>query len=43
MCDLPVWEMLVILAVMGGSVVFAVMGPARQIKRMTVVDTISMR
>lgn len=39
--ELPVWELLLILAVMFVSVVFAVMGPAGQIKKMTVVDTIS--
>lgn len=39
--ELPLWELLVILVVMSSSVVFAVLGPAEQIKRMTVVDTIS--
>ncbi len=39
--ELPVWELLLILAVMFGSVFFAVIGPARQIKKMTVADTIS--
>lgn len=37
----PVWEMLVIVLVMAASVCMAVLGPARQIKGMTVVDTIS--
>ena len=41
--ELPLWELLVILAVMSCSVVFAVLGPAGQIKKMTVLDTISMR
>lgn len=39
--SVPVWELLVILIVMLASVCLAVLGPARQIKRMTVVDTIS--
>lgn len=37
---LPVWELLVIVAVMSLSVCLAVAGPARQIREMTVVDTI---
>lgn len=40
---LPGWELLVILAVMLGAVCLAVTGPAEQIRKMTVVDTISMR
>ena len=38
--ELPVWELLVIVAVMLLSVCLAVAGPARQIREMTVVDTI---
>lgn len=41
--EMPVWELLLILSVMICSVVFAVMGPAGQIKRMSVADTISIR
>lgn len=41
--ELPVWELMVILAVVFGAAAFAVMGPARQLKRMTVTDTISIR
>ena len=36
----PGWELLVIVIIMVCSVCLAVMGPARQIQRMTVVDTI---
>lgn len=39
----PGWELLVILAVMLGAVCLAVTGPAKQIRKMTVMDTISMR
>lgn len=39
--SVPGWELLVILFIMLGSVCLAVMGPAKQIKKMTVVDTIS--
>ncbi len=39
--SIPGWEMSVILVVMLGSVCLAAAGPAKQIKRMTVVDTIS--
>lgn len=39
--NLPGWELLVIVAVILCSVCLSVMGPARQIKGMTVVDTIS--
>lgn len=39
--SVPGWEMAVIAAVMFGSVCLAVMGPVKQIKKMTVVDTIS--
>ena len=38
--SLPVWEMLVIVMIMIGSVCAAVAGPAGQIRKMTVVDTI---
>nr|WP_302143748.1 ABC transporter permease [uncultured Schaedlerella sp.] len=38
--SLPVWEMLVIVLIMIGSVCAAVAGPAGQIRKMTVVDTI---
>lgn len=41
--ELPGWELLVILVVMLVSVCLAVTGPVRQIRKMTVVDTISMR
>lgn len=37
----PAWEMAVIVLVMASSVCLAVLGPARRIKGMTVVDTIS--
>ncbi len=39
--SLPGWEMVVIVFVMLASVCLAVLNPARQIKRMTVVETIS--
>ncbi len=39
--SVPGWELLVIVFIMLGSVCLAVMGPAKQIKKMTVVDTIS--
>ena len=39
--SIPGWELLVILVIMLGSVCLAVIGPAKQIKKMTVVDTIS--
>ena len=39
--SVPGWELSVIVMVMLGSVCLAVTGPAGQIKRMTVVDTIS--
>ena len=39
--SIPGWELLVIMFIMIGSVCLAVMGPAGQMKRMTVVDTIS--
>ncbi len=38
--SLPGWEMLVISVIMAGSVCAAVAGPAAQIRKMTVVDTI---
>lgn len=38
--SLPGWEMLVIVALMIGSVCAAAAGPAAQIRKMTVVDTI---
>lgn len=37
---IPGWEMLVIVMIMTGSVCAAVAGPAAQIRKMTVVDTI---
>lgn len=40
--SIPGWELLVIVIIMLVSVCLAVMGPAKQIRRMTVVDTISM-
>lgn len=39
--NLPGWEILVIVAVMLCSVCLSVMGPAKRIKKMTVVDTIT--
>lgn len=39
--SIPVWELMVIVGAMLCSVCLAVAGPARQIRRMTVVDTIS--
>ncbi len=39
--SVPGWEMLVILVIMLLAVGLAVVGPAKQIKKMTVVDTIS--
>ncbi len=38
--SIPGWEMLVISVIMAGSVCAAVAGPAAQIRKMTVVDTI---
>ena len=38
--EVPVWELAVIVAVMGCALCLAVAGPARQIRQMTVVDTI---
>lgn len=37
--EVPVWELLVIVAVMGVSVCLAVTGPAKRIRQMTVIDT----
>lgn len=39
--SIPGWELLVIVFIMLGSVCLAVIGPAKQIKKMTVVDTIN--
>ena len=39
--SVPGWELMVIVMIMLGSVGLAVMGPSRQIRRMTVVDTIN--
>ena len=39
--SVPGWELLVIVFIMLGSVCLAIMGPVKQIKKMTVVDTIS--
>lgn len=39
--SIPGWEFLVIVFIMLGSVCLAVIGPAKQIKKMTVVDTIN--
>lgn len=39
--SIPGWELLVIMFIMLGSVCLAVIGPTGQMKRMTVVDTIS--
>lgn len=39
--SVPAWELLVIVVIMIASVCLAVIGPAKQIKKMTVVDTIS--
>ncbi len=38
---LPGWELLVILIILAVSVCLAIVGPARQIRKMTIVDTIS--
>ena len=39
--SVPGWELLVIVFIMLGSVCLAIMGPVKQIKKMTVVDTIN--
>lgn len=39
--EVPVWELMTIMAVMASSVCLAVSGPARRIGQMTVVDTIA--
>ena len=39
--SVPGWELLVIVFIMLSSVCLAIMGPVKQIKKMTVVDTIS--
>lgn len=39
--SVPGWELLVIVFIMLGSVCLAIIGPVKQIKKMTVVDTIN--